>query len=77
MSKINIDIEEIRKGVNECDRDFGLRLKSRNEYLQPDEIYEQALEDVRDYLTKLICVLNGVNVSFIPLMKRLERLMVY
>lgn len=63
MSKINIDIEEIRKGVNECDRDFGLRLKSRNEYLQPDEIYEQALEDVRDYLTKLICVLNGVNVS--------------
>lgn len=62
MSKINININDIRKGVNECDRDFGVKLKSLNEYLQPDEIYEQALDDIRDYIAKLICALNGVNI---------------
>lgn len=63
MSKISININDIRKGVNECDRDFGVRLRSLNEYLQPDEIYEQALDDTRDYIAKLICALNGVSVN--------------
>lgn len=59
----NLDIDELIKQVGECDKQFGVKLKKKKAYNEPDKVYDVAVSEAQDYLASLVCVLNDIDMD--------------
>lgn len=59
----NICVDELVKAVNNCDKEYGLRLKHPDIWAEPDQ-YRKVVEAKFDMsIAAMICCLNGIDVK--------------
>lgn len=60
---VDIDVKSLVNEVNKLDKESGLKLKKSNVFNEPDKVFEIACMNYEVLLSKLIAVLNGIDVD--------------
>ena len=59
--KVRINVEKMRKDVNDFDKSFGLNLKKISPLNDPEFIFAEYSEYMKDYLINVIYAINGIH----------------